>query len=197
MLDRFGMELSVNSAELWIHPQRELSGIVAQPDPLGNAGEDLRRHVVEAVGSRVAAQRSRAEVRVDGRGQFLCRIAKDVVEGVVPDAADPHERRAVRLLRHHELAREVEDPGDVIVIDVTDHDAVDRQRMVRGQAAGSRDRLEPRFEMPRVHRRGAAVDDREPGIGAPAEVQQETIALPGSPYIQAENHADLTSSETP
>jgi hypothetical protein len=126
MLDRFGMELSVNSAELWIHPQRELSGIVAQPDPLGNAGEDLRRHVVEAVGSRVAAQRSRAEVRVDGRGQFLCRIAKDVVKGVVPDAADPHDRRAVRLLRHHELAREVEDPGDVIVIDVTDHDEVER-----------------------------------------------------------------------
>ena len=63
-----------------------------------------------------------------------------------------------------ELGGQLQDPVDVVVVDVADHHQIDGQRIGCGQASRLADRREPRLEMRRVDLCRAAVDEDQPRI---------------------------------
>ena len=92
----------------------------SSPRPISSV--DLDVSVVRR--ARRSRTRGRAELALDRGGQLVGVAVDDVVEAVVPEAEDLHERRCcVRCFA--QLLGEVEDALDVVVVDVADHQQVD------------------------------------------------------------------------
>src|SRR5690606_27177860 len=79
------------------------------------------------------AAQGRARPRRPGCSPDAIEVTRVVTIGVVPQPANADERGLVRLLGPHELSRELDDPTDVIRVDVGDHDQIERHRLARGQ----------------------------------------------------------------
>ncbi len=188
------------AVEVGIQRNAERLGVPAQLASLRDAGEHLEaraRHLFllvrcasaeidGGVRREVAVHGGRSELAAD-RGSELFRVlADDVVEAVVPEAGDAHEGR--RAGGRAQLAREIEDALDMVVVHVAHHQPVDRERALAAQPARLADLHEPRLEMRLVDALRAAVDQDEPGLGPGPEVEQQAVALAGAAHVEAEDH---------
>ena len=189
------------SIEFRIEREAESLRVLPQSVALRDAREHFERvahdlavplacHVELRVIRKGPRERSRAELRGKRGEKLLRRVPDDRVEAVMPEAPHLDERR---MTRAHELAREIEDAGDVIRIDVRHHQQIDRQRLLRPQSARLPELHESRSQVVGVRAVGAAIDDRELRSRFRAEVKKQTVAVTRAAHFETEDLRRLRS----
>jgi hypothetical protein len=122
--------------------------------------------------------------------QLLGRGGQDLVETVVPEAAHAHWQRLLLVLRVAQLLGQLKDALDVIVVDMTDQERIDDERLTRLDSALLTQPLEARLEVWPVDVRRPAINHDQAWLCS-AEVQDEAVALAGAEYIETKEHHGL------
>ena len=102
--------------------------------------------------------RGSAETTGKGRRQLVGPVADQIVEAVVPEAQYLQRQRPMCRLVPQQLAGQIEDAVNVVVVDVADHQHIDVQRLVRREPARGADRSDARLQFRGVDPSGATID---------------------------------------
>ena len=95
----------------------------------------------------------------------------------MPERVDGIGPRLPLLLGVLHLLEQIDDAGNVVVVDVTDHDHADRQRLISAERELCADLLQTWAQIFFVHALGPAVDDHQLGIVDGTVVQEQCVAL--------------------
>ena len=162
-----------SSEKFWLGGAQR-RGMAVQNLSLPHRGQHLR--VPDAVGApRRTAERSRRPVDLGG----LERRVEQAFQAVVPQPADRGRRR----LELH-LLGQVDQPADVVLVDMAHHGEVDGEPV---DAALRSQRREPRAQEAAIDAARPAVDQREPRRAVRTPVQQKAVAMLGLDRLQHEH----------
>src|ERR1044071_1854709 len=106
----------------------------------------------------------------------------------MPKTTDLEWQWLLSVLRLNQFFREFENALDVIVVDVTDHHHVNRQRGIRIKPACLSDLRETRLEMGFINVRWSTVDQCQTRLVFGAEVKNEAVAFARTSYVQCKKH---------
>src|SRR5918995_4113958 len=129
-----------------------------------------------------------------GRRHLLgpLRVVRQVVERVVPERLRAQPGRPRALILGDQLFGELQQSADVVVVDVADHQQLERQRLVVAEPPERAKPLaeleQPRLERVAVDRARPAVDQDERRALLGPEVEQQAVAMTGAECLEREGH---------
>ncbi|WP_244610338.1 hypothetical protein [Microvirga pakistanensis] len=145
-VDRFrpGSRHDELAPELTVDRDIEAAQIVAQAMPLAEARQHLDCIRVKALDILwITSDRGGAELGRDGRPHLLGRIPNDVVEGIVPATQEVEEGRPTFVALCDQLAREIQDTVNVVIVHMADHQDVNGKCLCRADLPRCSNLAEP------------------------------------------------------
>ena len=139
---------------------------------------------VEAVPNRPV------KAAVSSSGRLPIRLSKLFV----PEAQYLQRQRPMCRLVPQQLAGQIKDAVNVVVVDVADHQHIHVQRLIRRERACGTDGGDARLELRSIDAPGAAIDHDQTGRVLRSGMQKEAVALRRTTQIHTEDHCSHSSN---